>query len=192
MSDLPPSPYVSPDGKFYWDGQSWVPMPGQAVAEPPPSIAEQPAPVVRAPAQAPAGLAQKAKGYLWRNRWIAIGGLVAAVVVVVIVIVIGQGAAGTGPPAPQHLLLDQTGSGTNTTARFTAGADWHIDWSYDCSSFAPKGTFAIYVFDNAGSAVDVAANQLGASGSATSNERRGGTFYLQVNSQCNWHVMVKG
>ena len=26
MSTPPPPPQVSPDGKFYWDGQRWVPM----------------------------------------------------------------------------------------------------------------------------------------------------------------------
>lgn len=30
----PPPPQVSPDGKFYWDGQRWVPMPAQAAAQP--------------------------------------------------------------------------------------------------------------------------------------------------------------
>lgn len=30
MSEPPPPPQVSPDGKFYWDGQAWQPMPGSA------------------------------------------------------------------------------------------------------------------------------------------------------------------
>jgi hypothetical protein len=30
----PPPPQVSPDGKFYWDGQRWVPMQQQATAPP--------------------------------------------------------------------------------------------------------------------------------------------------------------
>ncbi len=30
MSGPPPPPEVSPDGKFYWDGQRWVPMQGEA------------------------------------------------------------------------------------------------------------------------------------------------------------------
>lgn len=39
MTEQPPSPQISPDGKFYWDGQRWLPMPGQAVTA-------QPTPVV--------------------------------------------------------------------------------------------------------------------------------------------------
>lgn len=31
----PPPPQVSPDGKFYWDGTRWVPMPAAAAPEPP-------------------------------------------------------------------------------------------------------------------------------------------------------------
>ena len=34
MSDPPPPPQVSPDGKFYWDGQRWLPM-HQAPQQPP-------------------------------------------------------------------------------------------------------------------------------------------------------------
>ncbi len=36
MSSPPPPPQVSPDGKFYWDGQRWVPVsaPAQAPAQP--------------------------------------------------------------------------------------------------------------------------------------------------------------
>jgi hypothetical protein len=37
MSSPPPPPQVSPDGKFYWDGTRWVPMQGQAPAQPPPA-----------------------------------------------------------------------------------------------------------------------------------------------------------
>ena len=30
MSEQPPAPQVSPDGKFYWDGTRWVPLQAQA------------------------------------------------------------------------------------------------------------------------------------------------------------------
>lgn len=33
MGSRPPPPQLSPDGKFYWDGQRWVPV--QAAAAPP-------------------------------------------------------------------------------------------------------------------------------------------------------------
>jgi hypothetical protein len=30
-AEPPPPPQVSPDGRFYWDGQRWVPMPVPAL-----------------------------------------------------------------------------------------------------------------------------------------------------------------
>lgn len=44
MSDPPPPPQVSPDGKFYWDGQRWVPMPTQQAPPMSTQPASQPAP----------------------------------------------------------------------------------------------------------------------------------------------------
>jgi hypothetical protein len=35
VSAEPPPPQVSPDGKFYWDGQRWLPMQGQAPSQAP-------------------------------------------------------------------------------------------------------------------------------------------------------------
>jgi len=35
MSEPPPPPQVSPDGKFYWDGERWVPMPAGSAPTPP-------------------------------------------------------------------------------------------------------------------------------------------------------------
>jgi hypothetical protein len=35
MGDPPPPPQVSADGKFYWDGQRWVPMQAQSSQAPP-------------------------------------------------------------------------------------------------------------------------------------------------------------
>jgi hypothetical protein len=34
MSDPPPPPQVSPDGKFYWDGTRWLPMQPANVPDP--------------------------------------------------------------------------------------------------------------------------------------------------------------
>ncbi len=36
MSEPPPPPQVSPDGRFYWDGSKWVPMPA-STTEPAPT-----------------------------------------------------------------------------------------------------------------------------------------------------------
>jgi hypothetical protein len=41
MSSQPP-PQVSPDGKFYWDGQKWVPFQGVVATQPSQVVAAQP------------------------------------------------------------------------------------------------------------------------------------------------------
>lgn len=44
MSDPPPSPQVSPDGRYYWDGQRWAPMTGLSAAQQPTPYSTQPQP----------------------------------------------------------------------------------------------------------------------------------------------------
>jgi hypothetical protein len=100
--------------------------------------------------------------------------------------------AASAAAATRTVLLDKTGSGINKTPDFTAAGDWEIDWSYDCSNFGQSGNFAIIVYNADGSMNDLAANQLGAKGSDVTNEHQGGTYYLEMNSECNWHVIVKG
>src|SRR2546427_13374 len=74
MSDPPPPPHVSPDGKFYWDGTRWVPMQGQAPAQPPP-IAQQ-------SQQLPAGSEIKKEGHGLRNGCIGCAGLIALLIII--------------------------------------------------------------------------------------------------------------
>lgn len=95
----------------------------------------------------------------------------------------------TPAPTPQ-ILLDVEGSGIKTTQRFQAPDEWAIAWSYDCSgSYGGNGNFQIYV---KGDAMDVAANALGVSGHDVSYEHSGGSVYLEMNSECAWHVRAIG
>jgi len=143
-----------------------------------------------------------------RNVAIGCGGLIAAIITLSIIGSLSNGkspggsssqdqtqnqAASSPLPSPTPVvLLDKRGSGINKTQEFTAAGDWQIDWSYDCANFGHNGNFQIFVYNSDGSLADLAANELGAKGSDTSYEHQGGTFYLQMNSECNWHVIVKG
>jgi len=178
---------VSPDGKFYWDGTRWVPVQGQFAAA----------------AQVPAGYEIKKKGHGLRNGAIGCLGLIVLIVIISIAAANGNhpggssnpGASTPAPstaPAALKVLLDKRGSGINQTPKFTAGGDWEIDWSYDSSSFGSDGNFAIVVYQGDGTLSGIAANQLGAKGSDVAYEHQGGTYYLEMNSECNWHVIVKG
>jgi len=97
-------------------------------------------------------------------------------------------------PAAMQTLLDISGSGSKTTESFTAAGAWNLIWSYDCSNFGSKGNFQVFIYDGNGnmSFDNPGVNQLGASGSDTDYYHVGGTYYLEVNSECSWHVTVKG
>ena len=184
----PPPPQVSPDGKFYWDGTRWVPVQSQSAVA----------------TQVPAGYEIKKKGHGLRNGAIGCLGLIVLIVIISIAAASGNHSGGSSNPAASSpaastapvalkVLLDKTGSGTNTTPKFTAGGDWEIDWSYNCTGFGGgTGNFQVYVYNGDGTPSDVAVNELGAKGSDVTYEHQGGTYYLEMNSECNWHVIVKG
>ena len=159
-----------------------------------PSPQQPPAPVL------PPGYEIRKKGHFWRNAGIGCAGLI--VLFIIIGIAAGSGShsntptssspATTAAPAAAKVLLDKTGSGINQTPKFTTSGDWEIDWSYDCSNFGSNGNFVITVYSGDGTLHGIAANQLGAKGSDVSNQHQGGTYYLEMNSECDWHVIVKG
>ncbi len=101
-------------------------------------------------------------------------------------------ASTPSPASAPKVLLDKSGSGINKTASFTAAGDWEIDYSFDCSNFGSQGNFQVYVFNEDGSVADVPVNDLAAKGQDVSYEHQGGTYYLEMNSECAWHVVVKG
>lgn len=102
--------------------------------------------------------------------------------------------AHTTAAAPKPVaVLDVTGTGTKQTKKFTTpGDDWTLSYRYDCSNFGSQGNFQVYVYDTASGLPDVAVNELGAGKRDATEEHQGGTFYLEVNSECSWHIVVTG
>lgn len=104
--------------------------------------------------------------------------------------------APTPAPAPAQpvTLLDISGSGSKSTQSFTTSSNsWELDYSYDCSNFGSQGNFQVYIQKDNGAFTDIPpVNELGSGGSDTEYYHEGGTFYLEVNSECSWHVTVKG
>ena len=97
-------------------------------------------------------------------------------------------------PAQPTVQLSISGSGSKSTQTFTVGKSWTLDWTYDCSNFGSKGNFQVYVYDSNGniSFDNSGVNQLGASGADTEYYHTAGSYYLEVNSECNWTTSVKG
>lgn len=97
------------------------------------------------------------------------------------------------PPPPPRTVFDLSGSGQKNTSDFTVSKDeWVIHYSYDCSGFGGSGNFSIDVSSTDGGSADgdTPVNELGASGNSTSVERGAGTYYLQIGSECDWHITV--
>ncbi len=95
------------------------------------------------------------------------------------------------PPAQPKVLLDQSGNGQAQTAAFTTNSNWQITYTYDCSAFGSSGNFMITIDNKDGSPnTDSGANELGMSGGSTDHYYDAGTHYLQIDSECAWHVTV--
>lgn|ERR1700674_1077500 len=146
------------------------------------------------------------KGHTLRNIGIGCGGIVLLFIVIAIASQgTKTGSTGSSPAANDkgsptasaahvaQVLLDVQGTGIKSTQKFTAGGDWDLNWSYDCSNFGQNGNFQIYIYGKDSSDLKgIGANELGAKGSDVSHQHDTGTFYLQMNSACAWHVTVKG
>ncbi len=94
------------------------------------------------------------------------------------------------PSGPPGVLLDIRGSGTRSTQKFTThGSDWTIRWSYDCSNVATGlSSFIVDVTRGDGDATSMQINQLGERGEDTDYYHQAGTYYLEINSGCRWHI----
>jgi hypothetical protein len=102
-------------------------------------------------------------------------------------------AKATTAPAGPKVLLDKTGSGIYNTPIFTTPSEWKFEWSFDCSNFGQSGNFQVYVYDGSSQLKDVPVNALAMKGSDIAYEHNlSGPYYLEMNSECDWHVVVWG
>jgi hypothetical protein len=199
--------------------QAPVPPPPPTTAPPPQTV---PTYAAAPQAGAAAMAVPQTKGHLGRNLAIGCAGLIGLIVIIGVIgsaansgskqpnsssvaAVASPSATATKSvastptskasvaPAGPKVLLDKTGSGTSKTAIFQTTGEWEIDYTFDCTNFGQTGNFQIYVFDGGSSLVDIPANALALKGSDTVYEHNlSGPYYLEMNSECNWRVIVKG
>jgi hypothetical protein len=103
-------------------------------------------------------------------------------------------ACGTTTPAPhESVLLQTSGSGTQTTKEFTATGPWSIAWSFDCGTDG-AGSFFLDVFNASDHTPDFKNRGVDVEGeqhdSATSHFAHPGTFYFEITSTCAWSIRV--
>jgi len=98
--------------------------------------------------------------------------------------------APTGPPS-EKVLLQASGSGTQTTRSFTASRAWSIAWTFDCGT-GSGGSFFVDVYNAADHTPDFKNRGIVAEGEQaaadTSRFTNPGTFYLQVTTTCAWSI----
>ncbi len=85
-------------------------------------------------------------------------------------------------------IYESEGTGSKTSKPFAANASWAIAWSYDCSK-APKSASAFSVNVQGGNA-ESPIMPTGPSGIDITHFHDAGTFYLNIETGCTWHVRV--
>lgn len=105
-------------------------------------------------------------------------------------------APATKAPAAKApvVLLDLTGTGTKQTQKFTAGGDWDLNWTYDCTSFGYAGNFIVMVYNGDGtlSFENTSVNQTGKKGADVQHYHKSGQYYLSILSECNYTIHTTG
>jgi hypothetical protein len=76
---------------------------------------------------------------------------------------------------------------------FQVPGEWSFAYYFDCTGFGFKGNFAIFVYDGGSVMKDAPVNALGLKGSDIVYEHNlSGPYYLEIISECDWHVVVTG
>ncbi len=101
------------------------------------------------------------------------------------------------PKPTAKTLLSFKGSGIKSSKPFHASGDSvDVVYTYNCSNFGFDGNFQVY-FYGAGlfGGPDIVVNELGMSGKSRTTEYldgASGPFHIEVNSECNWSVVIVG
>jgi hypothetical protein len=98
----------------------------------------------------------------------------------------------TGPPATWKTVAHWSGAGTKDTESFAvASHEWRVAWEAKPQPQTSPGIFQIYVYNERGVPVAVAANNNG-TGKDMSYVRGAGRFSLKINSgNLDWSVTVE-
>jgi len=86
-----------------------------------------------------------------------------------------------------------TGGGIKQTETFSvASREWRITWKSSNEAFAGAGILQVFVYDENGGMVSLAANKQGTGSDVSYVRAAPGRFYLMINSgNLDWDVMVE-
>lgn len=181
----------SPDGRWWWDGTEWKPVPEKK---------------------------KRGHGVLWAVLGGGGGGL-ALILIIVIAVAASPGGQPTkthksqpvasapsptatpaptptptakpkpAPAAPRVILAPMSGNGTANTGTFSAPNHWKLVYSYDCSSLGSSGNFQVFLYKG-DDLVNILANELGdgVTNKSVDQYTGGSGLHLEVNSECSWTI----
>jgi hypothetical protein len=102
----------------------------------------------------------------------------------------GHGALPQPRTGGEHTLLDLQGSGSRSTETFKTGDEWDLQWTYDCAKLG-SSIFQVYIKGKGNGLVTlIDVNQMGKSGQGVEHYHKGGTYFFEVNSGCDWTIKV--
>jgi zinc-ribbon domain len=104
--------------------------------------------------------------------------------------VAGQGQPASFKPNQGQVLLDTSGTGTQSTQRFTATGNWEIHYSFACQ--ADTANFSITSYQGDGTYGDLLENLVTKNLDKTQYIHKSGTWYLKIEGDCPWRVTVHG
>lgn len=102
-------------------------------------------------------------------------------------------AAPPGGAATWQQVMRWTGSGIKQTETFpVASREWRITWKSSNEAFPGAGILQIFVYDESGGMVSLAANKQGTGSDVSYVRAAPGRFYLMINSgNLDWDVTVE-
>jgi hypothetical protein len=96
--------------------------------------------------------------------------------------------AGVSTTAPAATIFESAGTGSSTSKPFAVKASWAVAWSYDCTN-APKSA-AAFVVNVQGVPAESPIAPTGPSGIDITHFHDRGTYSLNIETGCSWHVRV--
>jgi hypothetical protein len=85
-------------------------------------------------------------------------------------------------------IFESAGTGSSTSKPFAVKASWAIAWSYDCTN-APKSA-AAFTVNVQGAPAESPIAPAGPSGIDITHFHEAGTYSLNIETGCSWHVRV--
>jgi hypothetical protein len=102
----------------------------------------------------------------------------------------GPGGGLLLPASTGRTVLAIQGTDSKSSPTFTVPASWAINFAYDCTNAPDNTNFQIFPTGSDPNRPVTTVNEITEQGSGTQKYTVAGTYYLVVNTMCNWKISV--